>query len=62
MQTTPQEDCLLVVALTRFSVDFEDVDPILSEQAWLLADALAAKHGLEAADAAQQLEWPSDKS
>ncbi|USZ71988.1 hypothetical protein [Natronosalvus halobius] len=61
MQTTPQEDCLLIVALTRFEVEFRDADPILAEKAWLLAEKFASTHGLEPTDAAMQLEWPSDK-
>ncbi len=30
-------DLLIAVALTRFSVQFEDADPELSERAWQLA-------------------------
>ncbi len=61
MQTTPQEDCLVIVALTRFEVEFRDADPILAEKGWAIAEKIASKHGLEPVDAAMQLEWPSDK-
>ncbi|MDJ1433982.1 hypothetical protein [Halostagnicola sp. A-GB9-2] len=37
MSADRDDDLLIAVALTRFSVQFEDVDPELAEHAWQLA-------------------------
>lgn len=45
MHTTRREDCLLIVALARFSHEFREADPELAARAWSLAIVLAAEHG-----------------
>ncbi|ELY46932.1 hypothetical protein [Natronorubrum bangense] len=37
MSTQKRDDLLIAVALTEFSVHFEQIDPELSERAWQLA-------------------------
>ncbi|SIS20911.1 hypothetical protein [Natronorubrum thiooxidans] len=37
MCTQKRDDLLIAVALTEFSVHFEQIDPELSERAWQLA-------------------------
>ncbi|MDJ1433574.1 hypothetical protein [Halostagnicola sp. A-GB9-2] len=37
MSAERRDDILIAVALTRFSVQFEDADPELAEYAWQLA-------------------------
>lgn len=56
MQTTAQEDLIIVAALTRLSYQFDDANPELATQAWHLAVALAGEHGLEPSDAVRQIE------
>jgi hypothetical protein len=52
-----QVDLLITVALTRFSVEFENSHPELSNQAWQLAVDRAATHKLRAEEAVEQLDW-----
>lgn len=56
METTPQDDVLIVAALVRLSYDFEDADPDLADRAWELAVAQADEHGLSPGDAVRQIE------
>ncbi len=56
MNTTPQDDCLIVAALARFSNQFKDADEKLADRAWELAVEIADEHGLEPSDAVRQLE------
>ncbi|WP_395166365.1 hypothetical protein [Natrinema pallidum] len=49
-----REDLLVAVALTEFSVHYEDADPELSRRAWQLAASRLVEHDvgpLEAVDA-----------
>ncbi|ELY55973.1 hypothetical protein C491_13517 [Natronococcus amylolyticus DSM 10524] len=50
-----ENDLLIAVALTRFSVDYEQVDPELAEHAWQLAADRLFKHGLESEEAVREL-------
>ena len=56
METTPQEDCIIVAALGRLAYQFEDADPYLANRAWMLAVEIADEHGLDPGDAVLQLE------
>lgn len=55
----PLDDCeadlLIAVALTRFSVDFEQADPELAEQAWQPAADRLLEYDLELSEAAREL-------
>lgn len=42
-----EDELLIAVALTRFSVDYEQVDPELAEHAWQLAADRLLKHNFE---------------
>jgi hypothetical protein len=55
MQTTRREDCLLIVALARFSDEFRESDPELANRAWSLAIVLAAEHGWTPGEAVRLL-------
>ncbi|WP_175416509.1 hypothetical protein [Natrinema versiforme] len=56
MLTDRQEDLLMAVALTEFSVHYEQADPELAEQAWQLAADCLVDHDVEPAEAVDALE------
>ncbi|WP_226042993.1 hypothetical protein [Natrinema sp. DC36] len=51
---TPQEDLLIVEALVEYHSKRMDVQPERAARAWVLADGIAASHGLEIEDALRQ--------
>ena len=54
--TDRQEDILIAVALTEFSVHYEQADPELSRRAWQLAADRLVDHDVEPAEAVDELE------
>lgn len=52
----PQDDLLLLEALVEYSQS-DYVTPKRADRAWLLADELAASHGLALEDAVCQIEY-----
>lgn len=50
-----EDDLLIAVALTRFSVDYEQVDPELAEHAWQLAADRLLEYNLEPEEAVREL-------
>ncbi|SDD45953.1 hypothetical protein [Natrinema hispanicum] len=54
--TDRQEDLLIAVALTEFSVHYEQADPELSRRAWQLAADRLVDHDVEPAEAVDELE------
>lgn len=57
MQTTPQDDLLIAVALSTFSYEFEGVDDYLADRAWDLAVAHAEQHGIPPNEIVNQIDW-----
>jgi len=51
-----REDLLVAVALTEFSVHYEQADPDLSSEAWQLADDRLVDHDVGPAEAVGALE------
>lgn len=51
------DDLLTVIALARFSHDFDDAAPRLSSRAWTLAVERASHHGIRPAEALDRIEW-----
>ena len=51
-----REDLLIAVALTEFSVQYEDADPELAEHAWQLAADRLLEHDVEPREAIGTLE------
>ena len=49
--TDRQEDLLIAVALTEFSVRYEEADPELAEWAWQLAANRLVEHNIESREA-----------
>ncbi|WP_435552744.1 hypothetical protein [Natrinema sp. CGMCC1.2065] len=56
MLTDRQEDLLVAVALTEFSVHYEEADPELSRRAWQLAADRLVDHDVEPREAVNALE------
>jgi len=54
--TNCQEDFLIAVALTEFSVHCEDADPELAEHAWQLAAGRLLEYDVEPCEAVDTLE------
>ena len=54
--TDRQEDLLIAVALTEFSVHYEEADSELAEWAWQLAADRLLEHDLEPREAVDALE------
>ncbi|QCS44664.1 hypothetical protein [Natrinema versiforme] len=54
--TDRQEDLLVAVALTEFSVHYENADPELAEQAWQLAANRLVEYDIGPAEAVDALE------
>ncbi|MFC6764883.1 hypothetical protein [Natrinema soli] len=54
--TDRREDLLIAIALTKFSVHYEDADPELAEHAWQLAANCLVDHNVEPAEAVDALE------
>ncbi|TMT78013.1 hypothetical protein E2L06_20885 [Haloterrigena sp. H1] len=54
--TDQQEVLLIAVALTEFSVHYEDADPDLSRRAWQLAADRLLEHDVGPAEAVDALE------
>ncbi|QLK25399.1 hypothetical protein HYG81_15095 [Natrinema zhouii] len=54
--TDRQEDLLVAVALTEFSVHYESADPELAERAWQLAADRLVDHDVEPAKVVGALE------
>ena len=54
--TDRQEDILIAVALTEFSVHYEAVDPKLAEHAWQLAADRLLEYDVEPREAIGALE------
>jgi hypothetical protein len=54
--TDRQEDLLIAVALTEFSVHYVDSDPELAERAWQLAANRLVDRDVESAEAVDTLE------
>lgn len=54
--TNRQEDLLIAVALTEFSVHYEEADPELSNEAWQLAANRLVDHDVKPAEAVNVLE------
>lgn len=54
LERHPQDDLLVVEALVELSHQYDDVDPGRAARAWVLADDLAATHGLTVEDALRQ--------
>ncbi|WP_312909729.1 hypothetical protein [Natronosalvus caseinilyticus] len=52
----PQDDLLVVETLVEYAHDHVDAEPGRADQAWALADELAASHGLTLEDAVRQIE------
>ncbi|OAQ51480.1 hypothetical protein HTG_18920 [Natrinema mahii] len=55
--TDRREDLLIAVALTEFSVHYEDADPELSRRVWQLAADRLLKHDVEPHEAMGALEF-----
>lgn len=51
-----QDDLIIAVALSRYSYEFEDIEPRNSRRAWEMAAELCRRHGLDPSEAALQLE------
>ncbi|WP_170972400.1 hypothetical protein [Natronorubrum halophilum] len=51
-----RDDLLIAVALTEFSVNYEDVDPELLRRAWQLAVSRLIKYDVRPEDAVDELE------
>ena len=56
MDTTKQEDMILVSALVGFSHDYEVADEQVADTAWRLAERIAAEHGLTVEQAIFELD------
>ncbi|RZV05213.1 hypothetical protein BDK88_4236 [Natrinema hispanicum] len=56
MPTDRQEDILIAVALTEFSVHYEQADPELSRRAWQLAADHLLEYDVEPREAIGALE------
>ncbi|WP_254810678.1 hypothetical protein [Natronosalvus amylolyticus] len=56
----PQDDLLVVVALSVFAREFEDAEPGTADRALEMAFELAEQHGLDPAEATLQLELESN--
>ena len=54
--TDRREDLLIAVALTEFSVHYEQADPELSRRAWQLAAERLLEYDIEPCEAAYVLE------
>ncbi|AGB34076.1 hypothetical protein C488_15327 [Natrinema pellirubrum DSM 15624] len=54
--TDRQEDLLVAVALTEFSVHYENADPELAKQAWQLAANRLVEYDIGPAEAIDVLE------
>ena len=52
----PQDDLLIVIALARYSSEFEEIEPANAARAWTMAVEFAHQHGLEPTEAVQQLQ------
>ena len=50
-----EDDLLIAVSLTRFSVDYEQVDPELVEHAWQLAADRLLEYDLESEETVREL-------
>ena len=55
--TDRTDDLLAVVALARFSYEFETAAPELADRAWLLAMSHADRTGVDPAEAVERLRW-----
>ncbi|WP_197075891.1 hypothetical protein [Halostagnicola sp. A56] len=55
MSAAKCDDLLIAVALTRFSVQFEDADPEIANYAWQLAADRLVEHGVSPAEAVDVL-------
>ncbi|WP_076610919.1 hypothetical protein [Natronorubrum thiooxidans] len=62
MCTQKRDDLLIAVALTEFSVHFEQIDPKLSERAWQLAADRLVKYDVDPEAAVATLEIGRPKS
>ena len=51
----PQDDLLIVIALARYSSEFQDTEPANAARAWTMAVELAQQHGLEPTEVVHQL-------
>lgn len=51
MRLNPNNDLLIAVALIRFSVEFDDSHPALSQFAWHIAEEHTRRWGLRPIDA-----------
>lgn len=51
-----QDDLLAVVGLCLYAREFERAEPESAERAWILAEQLAARHGLTPVECVLQLE------
>ncbi|GAB3669573.1 hypothetical protein [Halopiger thermotolerans] len=51
-----QDDLLIAIALTEFSVHYEQADPELSRRAWQLAADRLLEHDVEPQEAVDALE------
>jgi len=60
MDTTKQEDMILVSALVGFSHDYEVADEQLADTAWSLAERIAVAHGLTVEQAIFELNTRRD--
>ena len=56
MDTTRQEDLILVSALVGFSRDYEPVNVELADKAYEMAEEIAAENGLTMEEAIKQLD------
>ncbi|ELY41581.1 hypothetical protein [Natronorubrum sulfidifaciens] len=56
MSTQKRDDLLIAVALTEFSVHFEQIDPELSERAWQLAATRLGEYDVDPEAAVSALE------
>ncbi|MDF9748078.1 MULTISPECIES: hypothetical protein [Natrinema] len=54
--TDPQKDLLIAVALTEFSVHYDQANPELAKHAWQLAASRLVDHDIEPAEAVDALE------
>ncbi|WP_187291527.1 hypothetical protein [Haloterrigena turkmenica] len=50
----PQEDLLVIEALVEYHHDRKAIQPERAARAWVLAEEIAASHGLEVVDALAQ--------
>lgn len=56
MPTIPEEEAIIIMALVRFSVEYEDADEELAATAWELARQRAADYDLSVEEVTMQLD------